>query len=290
MERVLLDDGSTVVAKWGSRASDWVMDATADEGRLLGMFREGVFDRMPSGVETAIIAVEEDAGEQLVVMHDVGHAFVGPGQVISAAEVRRVLRAADAVHRSFDDRVPTSVCALSDYLALTGPEVATLVPNNPAAGLIGQAWQAFLGRAPADIGQALLAVFEHPTRMRQRLDTFGTTLAHGDLWPPNMGFTDDDVVLIDWGTALAAPGAFDLAYLLVWTDTPFTNDIGLDRDSYLSEWRSVVGDRWDDAEVDVCTLLAVTVAAPGLAFAADDVFTWWMERTRAAVERTWSPI
>ncbi len=50
---------------------DWISRATGDEGTALAMWREGVFERMPDGVDHATVGVEPAPGGWAISMRDV---------------------------------------------------------------------------------------------------------------------------------------------------------------------------------------------------------------------------
>ena len=56
LEHARLADGTRVVIKWLDRAADLVMQATGDEaGREYVLWRDGVFDRLPTGIGHAVL-------------------------------------------------------------------------------------------------------------------------------------------------------------------------------------------------------------------------------------------
>jgi aminoglycoside phosphotransferase (APT) family kinase protein len=74
-------------------------------------------------------------------------------------------------------------------------------------------WQAFESLAPA-AWTIVERVFDRPERFAERLREFTPTLVHGDAKFANFAILEDRVVLLDWSTTTAGPGALDLAWFL----------------------------------------------------------------------------
>src|SRR5262245_47518467 len=59
LDRVTYADGRVLVEKAIEPRSDWLMRATGDDGRVFRLWRAGIFDRLPPGVDSAVERVEE---------------------------------------------------------------------------------------------------------------------------------------------------------------------------------------------------------------------------------------
>ena len=76
IDRLVLADGQTLIAKRIVPGSDWLGRATRDPGREALLFADGVFARMPASVDPAVVAAEPDGDAWWVVMRDVSVELV----------------------------------------------------------------------------------------------------------------------------------------------------------------------------------------------------------------------
>src|SRR5438445_3323932 len=85
LARLTTADGRVLVEKTIDARSDWLVQGTGDDGRLLRLWRSGLLHRLPPGVDSAIESVEEIAGGWVVVMRDVTDALIHEGVNVSRA-------------------------------------------------------------------------------------------------------------------------------------------------------------------------------------------------------------
>lgn len=295
LERGWLDDGSTLVIKHADAGLDWIMQATADDGRIARLWADGVFEQLPRVVDHTTLDVRKTPGGALVVMRDVSRALFHAGSVSPPARVR-LLHAITQLHAEFVDRPVDGLCPLPAYYAFLSPSVCSRFANDqevPRLALDG--WTRFHEIVPTDVSGAIASVHADPGPLVDALSRRPCTLVHGDLKLANLGVDRDRVVVLDWGTLTTwAPSAVDYAWYLAINAAALEQD----HDQLLDEVRSV------DAGCDATALRLALVGAlaqlgweKALGATADDPVTrqreraglsWWVAQVRKALE-VWSP-
>ncbi len=218
LERVVLDDGTQLIVKSADPTNDLTMVTSGNVDRELRLFKSGAFDRLGDGVGHPIVDVWRDGSTVVTVMRDLGDTIPGWTRVISREEVGRVMAALGSMHTTFLDDVPDDLCPLETRLALLGRSSMASVPtgiggNLPAAILHG--WDCFESFAPSDIAAAVFAIHEDPEPLAKAFRaTSPLTMCHGDIWLVNLAIEPEQVVLLDWAIATAAPPALDLSIFL----------------------------------------------------------------------------
>ena len=219
LEQARLPDGTPVVIKWLDRSADLVMQATGDEaGREYVLWREGVLDRLPSGVGHAILEGSPAPGGAVLVMRDVSTSIIGWSRQLSRAECRQVLRAATRLHAAFAGKTATpGPCSLVTWISILTPDTVRSVGggDNPLPDLILRGWELFASVAPADVAEVVLAVPDNPELLARPLAARPMTLIHGDLSLANIAVEEHQMTLLDWGLAAIAPPAIELASFLI---------------------------------------------------------------------------
>lgn len=300
LERVTLRDGRVLVRKHVSPAWDWISRATGDTGRALVMWHEGVFERMPDGVDHATVGVEPTGDGWAIYMRDVSaYLFPAEGHV-AADRVRRVVSGLAELHRAFLGADLQGLCSLVDRYHLLSPRTAQreTALGNPAGPLISRCWDAFVDLTPPEVSGPIVALAQDPTPLATELSKCEQTLVHGDarLW--NMGLGDDRLVMIDWGERTGiAPAPVEIAAFLAF-DAKY---LELTRDEVIAEYRSLASDFVDDASVDLAmigglvqlgchhVLDLVLKGSEDARRDADEALAWWSGTVRHAFEHTWAP-
>ncbi|HTC85777.1 MAG TPA: hypothetical protein VK656_03690, partial [Candidatus Acidoferrum sp.] len=164
IERVVLADGRTVIAKYLVRDEDLVLRATDDDGRLDRLWRAGVFDRMPVVIEHALLGVEADGPDWLVVMEDVADTLLADDRPVTRAESRRILAAGAALHAAFDGADLPRIGAPGMLYRFLSPAMALAEAGgpNPLPGLVGRGWERFGDAVPHDVADAIAAIHADP--------------------------------------------------------------------------------------------------------------------------------
>jgi hypothetical protein len=299
LERVTLAGGEAVVVKHASAASDWIMRATGDGGRVAALWSSGLLGRVPDVVEHAILAVERDGDGWLVVMRDLSAALLPDAARLSRARSRRVLEAAAALHAAFRDEPPLALCSLADRYGFLSPATARREAGgaDELPALIGRGWERLPELLPADVFEAVLAVAERPEPFAAELGRFPATLVHGDLKLGNVGFLGERVVLLDWGTQTGwAPAAVEA----VWYLAVNASRIDATREQVLDDVRAAEGEHHDEDALRLAMLGGLVqlgwdkalhaTGHPDPAVRAWERadLEWWTARARDALER-WSP-
>jgi hypothetical protein len=124
LERLVLADGSRLVAKRIVPGHNWIERHTADEGREALLFRSGVLERVQSTIDHAIVAAERDGDAWWVVMKDVSDGLLPDHKRLSRDENRRILAAANHIWEEFWGEEVPYLCPLRDRLCLFSPAIA----------------------------------------------------------------------------------------------------------------------------------------------------------------------
>ncbi len=219
---------------------DWIGRATSDERmREYRLATGGIYPALPSDITTAVAGAVETAIGAALIMHDVGPALVPPGDdPISADQLNRSLQALARLHStfySFPARLMAGLglCTPSNWLTLLAPATAareaTTTPRDPITPHILPGWNAFARLVP-DAWAVVEPLLTDPMPLVRGLRECPDTLVHGDAKAGNLGFTDEQVILLDWSLTLRAPGALDLGWYLAVNSArlPVTRDAAIE--------------------------------------------------------------
>ncbi|MDQ3677428.1 MAG: ecdysteroid 22-kinase family protein [Actinomycetota bacterium] len=295
-----LRDRRELIRKEISPEWDWISRATNDDGRVVSMWERGLFERFPSTIDHATVAAERAGDRWSVFMHDVSAALVSADRRLDRAELRRVLAAVADLHLAFwGERFP-ELCTLEDRYRLLSPRTARREQERGerVGDIINSCWELFTELVPDDIATAILAIANRPALLAEQLDRCEQTLIHGDVRLNNLGFSDDRVVLVDWGERTgSAPAAVELASFLVFDAKRFD----VSRDDVVSDFRSLYGDRFDETALQLALIggfvqlgchFTLPIALGGgdeARAAASAELEWWTPKVASALE-LWSPL
>lgn len=305
IERVRLRDGRELIHKRVNPDEDWISRATGDRGRLVTMWRNSLFARMPPIVDHAIVAVEADEDGWSVFMRDVSAFLLPRDRRLDRAAVSRVLRAMAEVHNVFWDEPLADLCSIEDRYHLLSPRtIRRELDVGNSADALTSGWQAFSEHIPAEIADVILPLVENPTPIADLLRACDQTLIHGDLRLDNLGFTEGGIMLLDWGerTGSASP-AVELMWFLGFAALLFD----CTREEIVADFRGLYGDRMDERTMDVAFIggfvhlgchfgLGLLGRSPTMArlpggeaakrAAADAELSWWVRIVEKALERS----
>jgi Phosphotransferase enzyme family len=298
LKRILLADGSSLVAKRLVPGGDWIGRATRDRGREALLWTTGILERLPSAIEHAVVAAVREGGGWWVVMRDVSERLLDASSSLSRQESGRVLEAANLMWEEFWDERIDLLCSLTDRLGMTAPRVSErersgldLLPKQ-----FEMAWEAFADAADSDVAQAVLTIVAEPLPLAAELDACGTTLIHADLRDENIGLTERGIVVLDWGIATQGHPTVELAWYLMhdaWR-------IDATHDEIVDDFRRIRGDGDDPHALELGLIAglvmygwvighsAIVHPDPAERAWARSELDWWIPRVRRALE-SWSP-
>lgn len=309
LERIVTigpDGARTLVFKRSAYATDWVMRATGDtRGRALQCWASGLLDRLPAGIDHAIVAAAHDGAGWALLMRDVGRALVPPGDApITSAEQEHFLAHMAAMHAAFWeqrqwDQPDLGLCSLRQrYSGLTPATarcedlVSFTIPQMVIAG-----WDLLEDAVAPAVAAAVGALLDEPSRLCAALSAFPQTVIHGDWKLGNLGLTDGDpaprTVLLDWAIVGVAPPAVDLGWYLAVNSArlPVTREATIE--TFERCLHDALGDRfeqsWWKPQLDLALLgafvqlgwskiLGALRGGPGVREREQDELRWWSER------------
>lgn len=293
LDRLVLPDGNRFVLKHLTRRLDWIMRATADQGREARLWLSGVLEPIVDVIDYPVVAAGQEDDGWVLVMTDVSDLLSRPGATIARGQSRRLLEATHVLHRAFAGRVPEGVCTLGDRYRLLSPATAKREQFEPDLGpkMAQRSWELFAEVAPPDIADLVLRLIDDPLPLVRALDERGMTLIHGDMKPDNFGFSADRVVVLDWALACASPPAVELTWLLC-----FAPQFEASKDELIQEFRAIWADEHDEVALQLAIIGQMVMAgaswAPHMVDHPDEAhrkrsgeeFEWWVGKTRDALE------
>ncbi len=133
LEHVRLADGSEYIVKRVTPASDLTLALTGGTvAREYLLWRSGALDRLPPGVDHAVVDGWVEGDTTVIVMHDLGDKVLTWGSHLSTDETDWVLARVAAMHRRFLGSPPREVVPLDRVLTIFAPE------QDPGAGRRGE--------------------------------------------------------------------------------------------------------------------------------------------------------
>jgi hypothetical protein len=220
-----LDGAARYVVKRLSPKGDWVGRATNDERmREYRLAASGIYRTLPAEVGTPVVgAVALAGGGAALVMYDIGPALVPPGDdPISEEQLTRSLRALARLHSTFYGfparllaglGLATPMHWLTVLAPATAEREASISPRDPVTPHVIPGWAAFQRLVP-DAWAIVEPLLTDSLPLVQALRACPDTFLHGDPKFGNLAFTEEQVILLDWGLSLRAPGALDLGWYL----------------------------------------------------------------------------
>ena len=300
LERVTLGDGRSVVVKRVTPATDLTLaifgQPYAHEQLL---WRSGGLDRLPEGVGHAIIdGWTEGEDTTVIVMRDLGDAVLGwddrldarPCRLGAGARRRDAPRLPRRPARGRSRRWPRcSTCSRRRGSSRWPVTATSCWRPRCAAGTTSPTPPSCRPTCRRRSSRCTPTWAAWPTRCVEG----PVTLAHGDLATVNMAFDGDLLVLLDWAVPVAAPGALDIARLLVGC----AHVMDLPPDDVISTYRRAAGPAYDDRSMQLALVSALgwlgwnkaldIVESPDEAVREREraSLAWWVEQARKAIER-----
>ena len=186
--------GPTYIVKRVTPASDLTLALTGGTvAREYLLWRSGALDRLPPGVDHAVVDGWVEGDTTVIVMDDLGDQVLTWESWLSTDETDWVVARVAAMHRRFLGSPPQEVVPLDRVLTVFAPQrIRGLADEgNELAGLACRGWEIFAQTVPADVAGPVLVLLEDPTRLVTALGAGPVTLAHGDLATVNMARDDD---------------------------------------------------------------------------------------------------
>lgn len=289
-----LADGTRVFVKHADVATDLGALLTGSARRELDLLEAGVFDRLPAGVATAVLGIEERDGVIVTITRDLTGSILDWSRILTAGEVRVIFGRMASVHDRFAGAVPSAACPLATRLGLFGPANVEVRPGEPplfAAVRRGQ--ELFADLVPSAVADAVERSLRDPAALAAALSRRGTTLLHGDFWFVNLALDGDVLVPLDWGLATDGPPIVDFVTFCVGA----TSNVALSRDALLAEAADACGLSGDDDTIGLASLWALmelgwnkaldVVDHPDGAKRATEHadLDFWVERAMVALDR-----
>jgi hypothetical protein len=297
----LLRRGETrFVLKRTSAAADWIVRATRDRALREAVVAAGGLP-LPEGVAGPYLGAAADGLGAAILMPDLSGALFDWERQIDPDGLARVIRNIVALHASTAEAGPDFPwCPVRERIELLTRRSAE---GYRATGLaVGQrfidGWDAFdrragpaaqdlIGRLTSDVGPLLAA-----------LDRLPVALLHGDLKLANVGFVDDEMVLIDWQMVIRAPIAVELGWLLVSNVAaiPEQPDAVIERYRAAAAPAGVDLAGWD-AQLDLTWIVGLLLRGwrkgldaeagtpTGWGASGSDDLAWWSRRAVEAADR-----
>jgi hypothetical protein len=295
LERVHLADGRTLVVKTIDPGADFTVAATSGPpGAEYLLWRDGVFDRLPAGIRSALVDAWLEDDRTVLVMRDLGDRVCTWSRRLTAPETVWVVERTADLHRAFLGDVPAHVVPLERALALFAP--ATIQPlaetGNQLMGLALRGWELFAEQVPADVSEPVFSLLDDVSPLARALEGGPVTMTHGDLATVNMALEADTLVLLDWAMPTAAPGALDVARFLAGC----ASVVDLGREEVLEEYRRAAGPAYDERSTRLGLLSALVWLGwnkaldaaehpdPSMRAREGADLAWWVGRARAALE------
>lgn len=295
LERVRLADGRTLVVKRIEPRTDFTVEVTGGmPGREYLLWRSGVLERLPAGVEHAMVDAWVEDGTTVLVMRDLGDAVLTWDDRLSAEKAAWVMSRTAGLHRAFLGEAPADVVPLGRALALFAPATAARWADEgiELMRLVLRGWELFVEEASADVAGAVMTLLDDVTPLRRELETGPVTMTHGDLATVNMAIQGDALVLIDWAMPTAAPGSLDVARFIAGCASVVDGS----RESLIAAYRDAAGPAYDERSMRLSLLAglmwlgwnkaldAVEHPDPQIRARERADLDWWVDRARDALE------
>ena len=298
LERLVLADGTRLVAKRVVPGTNWIDRHTKDEGREALLFTSGALKRMPEAIDHAVVAAARDGDACWVVMRDVSASLLPDDKRLSREEHGRILSAANLMWEEFWGEEVPHLCSLHDCVRLFCPAIAEaerdgldLLPKQYEAF-----WGAFAEAVDRDVAEPVVALLEDPAPLVAELEARGTTLIHADIRDEQIGLDDDRLILLDWGRASQGHPVVDF----FWSICHNAWRIDATHDELVEDFRRTRGEQDDPRALELGVIAGLVmygwVFGHSAAYHPDPAerdwarheLAWWIPRARRALE-TWSP-
>lgn len=212
-----------VAADW-----DWLMRVTEDTHcRSVGLWTQGLFDRLPAVCEPPVLACSADGAGWAVLMQDYGASLMTSLRFSPQAN-QLLLDAAASMHAGFlgDPALAAKelgLCRPEQVYGMFSPATARAEIARGHTGEIParilEGWELAHEVMPADVMQVIGPLVQDNSPLCDALRRYPATLVHGDFRHSNLALSPNrehpqKVVLLDWQLAACAPPAVELGRYL----------------------------------------------------------------------------
>ena len=295
LERVRLADGRALVVKRVEPGTDLTLDMTGGgPAREYLLWRSGVLDRLPPGIDHAVVDAWLEDETTVLVMRDLGDAVLSWQDRLSPARAFWVMHRIAALHRHFLGAPPAGVAPLDLVLSLFAPHRIRerAAQGNELCALACRGWEIFADTVPADVAGPVLALLDDVGPLAAALSAGPVTMTHGDLATVNMAFEGDRLVLIDWAMPTAAPGALDVARFLAGC----ASVVDPGREELLAAYQRAAGSASDERSLRLALLAGLVWLGwnkaldaaehpdPAVRHREEADLDWWVREARTTLE------
>ena len=255
LERVRLADGRRLIVKRFNAQTDLTLALTGGEvGWEHVLWHSGALERLPVGVNHAIVDTWVENGETVVVMRDLGDAVLTWEDRLDATRCTWLLERVGILHRHFLAHPPDGLAPLDQVLALFAPARIQAYAHIELIEQALRGWEIFADTVPADVAEPVLRLLDDIEPLASALRSRPATLIHGDLATVNMAVELDDLVLIDWAMPTAAPGAVDISRFIAGCSSV----VDLSREEMLAVYARTAGPAYDETAMRLALLASLT--------------------------------
>lgn len=290
LERVVID-GQRYVAKHMEVAGDWLARASGDFGlRQLHLWEAGVYQRVPSCIDPAVVAVARDGRRGVLLMHDVGDYLVPEGDdPISLEQHLRFLDHLAALHAAFWDwREDFGLATDGLRYEMFGHDVvrveAALGSDSVIPQLVAKGWEQ-LRAGKTRCAPTVLALLDDPGPLLVALARTPRTFIHADTKIGNLGsHPDGRTIAIDWEYAGPGEAACELAWYLSINSArlPHSKEATIAAYRAALERAGIDTEPWWDAQLALALLGAFVQLGWEKTLGGGDELEWWDARAAAA--------
>jgi Phosphotransferase enzyme family len=293
----LIIDGRPCFLKVVSTEDDWIMRVTGNEHWEFQVWRAGLYQRVPSVIDPAMIGMALDdsggATHLAMLMHDRSADLVPPGDSpIPASQNAGFIQHLAQMHAAnlgWHDNLglyPLERRTLFFAPATIAPELAR--DDVPLPLQVAERGWALLQERDAVLFELASAVHRDPSTLAGLLSETPQTFIAGDWKMGNLGTrSSGETVLLDWAYPGEAPPAWELAWYLALNRAriPESKSDTIARYRQALEEAGVATDAWWDRQLDLCLLAMAATMGWEKAVGDADELAWWSEHAQEAATR-----
>ena len=280
-----------------STQDDWIMRVTGNEHWEFQVWRAGLYQRVPSVIDPAMIGMALDdsggATRLAMLMHDRSADLVPPGDnPIPASQHAGFIQHLGQMHAAnlgwHDDLglYPLERRTLFFAPATIAPELAR--DDVPMTLQVTERGWALLQERDAALFELVSAVHRDPSTLAGLLSETPQTFIAGDWKMGNLGTrSSGETVLLDWAYPGEAPPAWELAWYLALNRAriPESKSDTIARYRQALEDAGVATDAWWNRQLDLCLLAMAATIGWEKAVGDADELAWWSEHAQEAAAR-----